>query len=189
MTNTETLANAADVRSPIEFGRRVLLVDTDPIKRKLRLASMTQVGIDVCLATDAAQARLLVRESPYDLVLISLPRDRDGALKLGNGIRDERPQQAICYYVGRPAYLATMPLQDSESPQGRRSDPAKDLNALITRACDRMPGRGRLLEAAWRMCFLRRGRGAAAQPPTNGDAAKDLFGQAVRLAEGAALDA
>jgi hypothetical protein len=186
MINTEAL-ESADVRPSLETGRRVLLVDTDPVKRKLRLASMTQMGIDVCIATDAAQARLLVRESPYDLVLINLPRDRQGAVKLGNDMKDERPEQSVCFYVGQPGYLAANPLPESESLSGRRTDPKKDLNSLITRTCDRMPGRGRLLEAAWRMCFLRRGRSGSPKP-VNGDAAKDSFGDAVRLAERAGLD-
>lgn len=187
MTPTESLGPATDTRPSLEPARRVLLVDTDPVKRKLRMASMAQVGIDVCLATDAAQARLLVRESLYDLVLINLPRDRHGAVKLGNDVKCERAQQLVCFYVGQPAYLSVTPLAESESPSERRSDPKKELHALITRTCDRMPGRGRLLEAAWRMCFLRRTQVEPLKPASR-DAAKDSFGEAVRLAESAGLD-
>ena len=98
---------------------RVLLVDADPGMRKLRLASMTKVGISVCCATDVAQARLLLRESVYDLVLIYLPRDRDAALKLRDDMKEDRPGQSIRFFVGRPSYLALGPLPEHLSVTAR----------------------------------------------------------------------
>ncbi len=184
MINTEALGSVT------ESVGRVLLVDGDPRKRKLRLTSMTQKGIGVCVAEDAAEARLLVRESLYDLVLIDLPRDRRAALELGSDLKQERPEQRVRFYVGRPDFLARAPLPEDQSLAAGRAGPKEKLNALITRTCDHMPGRGRLLEAAWRMCLLRQRRDCAAAKQSAGDdVAKDSFGEAVRLAEGIGLDA
>ena len=180
----EALAEPLPVADPVHMNNnRVLLVDTDLGKRKLRLASMTRMGISVCCATDAAQARLLLRESPYNLVLINLPRDRQAALKLQADMKEDRPEQCIRFFVGRPSYLALKPLPEHESGNEGPGDPAKKLHALIARTCDGLPGRGRLLEAAWRMTFLRRGRSVPPPGPTNGGSAQHSFAEAVRLAE------
>lgn len=161
---------------------RVLLVDADPGMRKLRLASMTRVGISVCCATDAAQARLLLRESSYDLVLIDLPRDRQAALKLRDDMKEDRPEQSIRFFVGKPSYLALGPLPEHISSKTGPVDPKKRLHALIAKNCDEMPGRGRLLEAAWRITALRRER---AVPPVHADGGpgQHYFGEAVRQAQ------
>ena len=179
-----TLTEPLPAPEPVHMdNNRVLLVDTDPEKRKLRLASLTRMGIDVCCATDAAQARLLLRESPYDLVLINLPRERQAALKLRADMREDRPEQPIRFFVGRPSYLALKPLPEHETGNDGPGDAAKKLHALIARTCDGLPGRGRLLEAAWRMTFLRRGRGVPPSTPSNGGSAQHSFAEAVRLAE------
>lgn len=185
MTNTqEALAEPLLAEYPAHRDHnRVLLVDTDPGKRKLRLASMTRMGISVSCATDAAQARLLLRESPYNLVLINLPRDRQAALKLQADMKEDRPEQCIRFFVGKPSYLALKPLPEHESGNDGTSDPAKKLHALIARTCDGLPGRGRLLEAAWRMTFLRRGRSAPPPASTGGGFPQHSFADAVRLAE------
>jgi len=155
--------------------KRVLLVDAEPAQRALRMRTMTRMGMDVCCATDAAQARMLARESPYDLILINLPRDRQAALKLSTEMKEDRPEQPVVFYVGRPSYLAATPLPENESPNKGPGNPVKEFHAVIEKTCTVLPGRGRLLEAAWRMCLLRRSRSA------NG--AQSSFGAAIRLAE------
>lgn len=177
---------ATEVVPPVVLPDRVLLVDTDPRKRKLRLASMTGAGLNVCCATDAVQARVMVRESAYALVLIALPYDRQAALKLRSEMNEDRPTQRIRFLVGKPSYLAANPLQEHESPESGPADPSKRIHALITRTCERLPGRGRLLEAAWRMSFLRRQRGLPYSAPA--DSAQNSFGEAVLRAEKAVQD-
>ena len=161
---------------------RVLLVDADPGMRKLRLASMTKVGISVCCATDVAQARLLLRESVYDLVLIDLPRDRDAALKLRDDMKEDRPGQSIRFFVGRPSYLALGPLPEHLSAKKGPADPKKRLHALIEKNCEGIPGRGRLLEAAWRMTALRQER-AISSGQSDRVTGQHSFGEAVRQAQ------
>jgi len=169
---------------PVGIGNdRVLLVDADPRKRKLRLASMTRMGISVCCATDAAQARVMVRESPYALVLIDLPRDRQAALKLRADMKEDRPGQSVRFFVGKPSYLGLNPLHEHESPEAGPADPRKRVHALIAKTCDGLPGRGRLLEAAWRMTLLRRERCGPAPSPTMEGSAQSSFAEAVRHAE------
>ena len=166
---------------------RVLLVDGDPGMRKLRLASMTKVGISVCCASDAAQARQLLRESVYDLVLIDLPRDRIAALKLRDDMKQDRPQQSIRFFVGRPSYLALGPLPENLSAKKGPADPKKRLHALIEKNCEGIPGRGRLLEAAWRMTALRRAR-AVSSGESDRVPSQHSFGEAVRQAQDDAND-
>ncbi len=178
-TGPDSLEPAA---SPAAFdNNRVLLVDADPGMRKLRLASMTRVGISVCCASDAAQARMLLRESSYDLVLIDLPHDRQAALKLRDDMKEDRPGQSIRFFVGKPLYLGLGPLPEHLPARSGPVDPKKRLHALIARDCDGVPGRGRLLEAAWRITALRREPKAAA--PGDGGPGQHYFGDAVRQAE------
>lgn len=182
MDNVQELAGLP-AKLPLVLERnRVLLVDADPGMRKLRLASMTRVGISVCCASDAAQARLLLRESSYDLVLIDLPRDRQTALKLRDDMKQDRPEQSIQFFVGKPSYLASGPLPEHLSAKSGPVDPKKRLHALIAKNCDEMPGRGRLLEAAWRITAFRREK---ARPSAQCDESTSLhsFGEAVRQAQ------
>jgi len=174
----------SEITAAVADNQRVLLVDTDPGKRKLRLASMTRMGMSVCCAADAAQARVMVRESPYALVLINLPRDRPGALKLRADMKEDRPEQSIRFYVGKPAYLANSPLQEHESASEGPADPKKKIHALISRTCDGLHGRGRLLEAAWRITLLHRQQVTPSpRVEERGPAASDSFADAVRRAE------
>ncbi len=166
---------------PALENNRVLLVDANPAMRKLRLASMTRVGISVCCASDAAQARMLLRESTYDLVLIDLPRDRQAALKLRDDLKEDRPEQPIRFFVGKPSYLALGPLPEHLSARSAPLDPKKRLHALIAKNCDETPGRGRLLEAAWRITALRRERTSPAD--SEGAVGEHSFADAVRQAE------
>jgi len=158
---------------------RVLLVDADPGMRKLRLASMTRMGMSVCCASDAVQARQLLRESSYDLVLIDLPRDRQAALKLRDDMKEDRPGQSIRFYVGKPSYLAMGPLPEHMSSKSGPVNLKKRLHALIAKNCDGIPGRGRLLEAAWRITALRREH----VPAADTEGTQHSFGEAVRQAE------
>lgn len=186
MDNWQAVASPASLETGIVTalgGGRVLLVDTDPRKRKLRLASMTRIGISVVCATDAAQARVMVRESPYALVLIDLPRDRQGALKLCADMKEDRPEQPVRFFVGKPSYLGANPLQEHESAEAGPADPRKRIHALIARTCDRLPGRGRLLEAAWRMSFLRRERRIPEPNSAVGESVQTSFADAVLRAE------
>ncbi len=163
---------------PVAFdNNRVLLVDADPVMRQLRVASMTRVGISVCCASDAAEARLLLRESSYDLVLIDLPLGRQEAMRLRDNMTEDRPGQSVRFFVGKPSYLARDPLPECRSARSGPEDRKKRLHALIAKNCDGIRGRGRLLEAAWRIRVLRRER------PVRSLSAEHCFGEAVRQAE------
>jgi hypothetical protein len=171
------------IRSIAADNQRILLVDSDPGKRKLRLASMTRMGMSVCCAIDAAQARVMVQESPYALVLINLPRDRQGALQLRADMQEDRPKQAVRFFVGKPAYLADNPLLEHESANDVAGEPKQMMHALIERICNGPSGHGRLQEAAWRIALLRRQKASPFLAAPDSTPPESPFADAVRRAE------
>jgi hypothetical protein len=170
------------IAAAVADNQRILLVDTDPGIRKLRLASMSRMGMSVCCATDAAQARVMVRESPYAMVLIDLRRDRQGALKLRSDMQEDRPEQVVRFFVGKPAYLARNPLLERESGNGKPDDPKK-MHALIESTCNGAQGHGRLQEAACRIALLHRQQPSPFLAATGVPSTGDSFAEAVRRAE------
>ncbi len=158
MEDTQGMQSASgpQIKNLMAENERILLVDTDPGKRKLRLASMMRLGMSVCCASDAAQARVMVRESAYAMVLVNLVRDRQGALKLRADMQEDRPEQTVYFFVGKPPYLAYSPLPEHEPANSAPEDPKTKMHDLITRTCNGHHGRGRLQEAAWRIKLLRR---------------------------------
>jgi signal transduction histidine kinase/ActR/RegA family two-component response regulator len=69
-------------------GRRVLLVEDEPINREVALGLLEEVGLQVDVAADGIEAVERVRAAHYDLILMDLQMPRMGGLEATGHIRD-----------------------------------------------------------------------------------------------------
>ena len=94
--------------------KRVLLIDTSHAKRDLRAEVLRKLGIDVDSAADIVEARVWWRPALYDLVLISMEKERGQRDKFCDDVRSATPPQRLAFLVGGPEYLTDSPNADEE---------------------------------------------------------------------------
>lgn len=85
--------------------RRVLLIDRDSIKQKLRAAALRNCEVEVHTARDAADAGRLCRAHAYDLVLIAAEENSEEVAALCSELKKSKPEQRIALLVGAPHYV------------------------------------------------------------------------------------
>lgn len=98
--------------APIPDGakkKRVLLIDASHAMRDLRAEVMRKLGIDVDSAADIVEARMWWRPALYDLVLISMEKERGQRDRFCDDVRSATPPQRLAFLVGQPAYVADSP--------------------------------------------------------------------------------
>ncbi|AXS80329.1 PAS domain-containing protein [Dechloromonas sp. HYN0024] len=84
----ESLADAADALRREYSGRRVLLVDDEPINQEIAKAILDEVGLQVDLADDGVVALEMVARQNYDLILMDMQMPRMDGLAATRQIRD-----------------------------------------------------------------------------------------------------
>ena len=89
--------------------KRVLLVDTSPMKRDMRADAMRKLGMDVDCAADIDEARSWWRADLYHLVLINMGNGLGHRDKFCEDVRRAIPPQQLAFLVGKPEYLADSP--------------------------------------------------------------------------------
>ena len=87
---------------------RVLLIDRDSFKQKLRAAALRNCEVEVHTASDAADAGRLWRAHAYDLVLIAAEENSEEAAGLCSELKKSKPKQRIALLVGAPQYIREM---------------------------------------------------------------------------------
>jgi CheY-like chemotaxis protein len=92
--------------------KRVLLVDTNRVKRGVRADTMKRLGMDVDSAADISEARCCWRPDLYDLVLFHVEDEPLGRDTFCTEIRGIAPGQQIAFFVGGPRFLADLPNVD-----------------------------------------------------------------------------
>ncbi|MGH9556431.1 MAG: hypothetical protein ACRD2Y_11480 [Terriglobales bacterium] len=172
-------------RPPGKSGGKLLLLDSNTTTRDLRARVMRRLGMDVDSAADTIEALLLWRPDVYGLVLVDLRSAPLVAQRFRDEIRSASPGQRVAYFVGKPQYLASLPSDLEDAPVvSDFGEWGHRVRTLFEEACERLPRRGSLLEAAWRI---------SARRSLNDPRAKDdvipehrltlSFAEAVRLAE------
>jgi hypothetical protein len=94
---------------PALHKKRVLLVDTSPLKRDLRADVMRRLGMEVDCAADIGEARAWWRADLYHLVLINMENELGHRDQFCEDVRGATPPQQLAFLVGKPAYLADSP--------------------------------------------------------------------------------
>src|SRR5512146_118968 len=85
----------------------VLLVDSNSQTRESRSKVLRKLGVTVHSAANAATARTRLANSKFDLVLVDLGRDIEGAESLVAEIRLKNRKQRVAFLVGKPFYVAS----------------------------------------------------------------------------------
>ncbi len=84
----------------------VLLVDVNPETRESRAKVMRTLGVTVHCASSARGARSKLDSGAYNLILVDLGADSDGAEALVQEIRLKHPRQLVAFLVGSPLFVA-----------------------------------------------------------------------------------
>lgn len=85
--------------------RRVLLIDGDALKQRIRAAALRNCEVEVHTADSIADAGNLCARGSYDLVLFAAEEHSDAAALLCEELRKSRPKQRIALLVGAPQYI------------------------------------------------------------------------------------
>ncbi len=144
-------------RPPGKSRGKLLLLDSNTTTCDLRTKIMRKVGLDVDCAADTIQAFLLWRPDFYELVLVDFREAPLVAQQFCSEIRSASPKQRIAYFVGKPHYLSFSPWDGVQTGEGQRDygEWGHRVRILFADACELLPRRGSLLEAAWRISARR----------------------------------
>ncbi|MGH9670486.1 MAG: hypothetical protein ACRD3A_10285 [Terriglobales bacterium] len=165
--------------------KKFLLLDSNTTRRDLRARIMRKLGLEVDCAADTAQARVLWRAAFYHLLLVDLGNAPSTAARFCGEITAASPAQRVAFYVSKPPYLVSSPSKEADQPQDHDfGESGSKARTLFAGACDALPRRGSLLEAAWRISVTRALAGAIPGKALTPLARLRLsFSEAVRVSE------
>lgn len=87
--------------------KTVLLIDVDSVTREARSKVMRTLGVTVHCAASVSGARQKLESGSYNLVLLDLGSDTEGAKSLAEEIRAKNSRQLVAFLVGSPLFVAT----------------------------------------------------------------------------------
>jgi CheY-like chemotaxis protein len=85
--------------------RKILLIDPDATKQRLRATILRNYEIEVHTASSVEKAASLSKMHAYDLVLLAAQEHSDQAEALRTQLRAIRPRQRIGLLVGPPSFV------------------------------------------------------------------------------------
>jgi CheY-like chemotaxis protein len=85
--------------------RRILLIDQNVTKQRLRATVLRKYEIEVHTASSITDASSFWKTQSYDLVLLAAPENSEDALAVSSQIRAIHPRQRIGLLVGPPAFV------------------------------------------------------------------------------------
>lgn len=118
--------------------KTVLLIDVDATTRDARSKVMRTLGVTVHCAASATGARQKLESGSYNLVLVDLGSDVEGAKSFVEEIRSKNSRQLVAFLVGSPLFVATsladtigsVPIEPAKKPEAPAS-PAFDFGQKI----------------------------------------------------------
>ena len=147
----------------VSFNRKVLLFDLDHQRREIRAGNLRLRGLDVLCARNLQELREFWEVQTYRLVLLEAG-DCPEAVSFSYEVRSNDPRQRLAFFVGKPKYLAFLPINTDDAP------PAALAEAIpIEDAFKALAQRNGFMEASLRMQLLRSSR----RGPTTVRAFKD----------------
>jgi CheY-like chemotaxis protein len=99
--------------------KSVLLVDSNLRSRQSRAKVMRTKGVRVDCVGNADAARVRLAAETYNLVLVDLGHDVDGAESLVHEIRTQNSRQLVGFLVGSPLFVAQS--LNGSNPRPRRA--------------------------------------------------------------------
>jgi CheY-like chemotaxis protein len=115
--------------------RRVLLVDHNPEKQRLRATILRNHDLEVHVAASVGDAERLCISHVYDLILLAAAEDSAEALTLSRQIRKRKPRQRIALLVGAPTYIREL----GEMPARLSKENLLPTNWFISNVIDSTP--------------------------------------------------
>ena len=109
----ESTVSAAD---NVGINRKVLLFDLDHRRRDIRAGHLRMRGLDVLCARNIEELRDFWQLQTFRLVLIEATNCPE-AVGFSEQVRSNDPRQRLAFFVGKPKYLAFLPLGDDSAPQ------------------------------------------------------------------------
>ncbi len=122
----------------------VLLIDVNSETRESRAKVMRTLGVTVHCASTPRGARSKLDSSAYDLVLVDLGADTEGAEALVQEIRQQSPRQLVAFLVGSPLFVAT-------SLDGKGARPSRVLPATSPAADPKATASGKTFDFGQRV--------------------------------------
>lgn len=119
--------------------KAVLLIDVDSATRESRSKVMRTLGVTVHCAGSVTGARQKLESGSYDLVLVDLGSDVEGAKSLAEEIRSKNSRQLVAFLVGSPLFVATSLGDKTGSvpkPVPLQNEPVKKPEAPVSSAFD-----------------------------------------------------
>ena len=101
---------------PTNEQRRVLLIDQDSHRQRLRTVALRNLGVEVQPASCVEDAAKFCTRRPYGLVLLAADENSQETVLLSNEVRKIWPGQRIAVFVGAPEYIREFGRQ---APAGR----------------------------------------------------------------------
>jgi hypothetical protein len=140
----------------------VLLMDTNSERRALRKKIMALHGVEMIGACDLEEAALIWHRDRYDMVLIDIRRNCQGAFALRDDIKKDSPGQIVAFLVGRPTYVALEPSRSSYVPEANGTEWGESLRNAMRDSCELLPQRNGFVEASWRIAAAKKRNGPPA---------------------------
>jgi CheY-like chemotaxis protein len=160
----------------VQLKRCALLMDSNPERRALRKKIMALHGVEMIGAGDLDEAASIWHRDRYDMVLIDIRKDHNGALALRDEIKKDSPGQMVAFLVGKPDYVSLDPALGSYVPESHGMEWGDAMRRAVKQGCESLPQRNGFVEAGFRIASAksRNGIQVQAEPaeeslPTSGD--------------------
>ena len=109
-------------KTPLSFAsldkKRVLLADSFEKARTVRATLLRSRLVDVDVASNMSEARVLWSTGVYHLVLVALRERPAEAFEFWEEIKRDKPRQSVAFLVGSPGYVSrTWPADVPRQPR------------------------------------------------------------------------
>ena len=142
----------------VGINRKVLLFDLDHRRRDIRAGNLRMRGVDVLCAKNIVELRDLWQLQTFRLVLLEASNCPE-AVSFSEQVRSNDPRQRLAFFVGKPKYLAFLPLADDTALPPIR---LISEGIPVEEACKSLTPRNGFMEASLRMQLARASRRGAA---------------------------
>ncbi|MGZ4815105.1 MAG: hypothetical protein ACXVZV_06845 [Terriglobales bacterium] len=140
----------------VNLRRKVLLFDQDHRRREIRAANLRTRGLDVLCARNLQELRDFWHIHTFRLVLLEAS-DCPDVVKFSEEVRLDDPRQRLAFFVGKPNYLAFLPVVVDDTVP-----PVFDSSAVsVEEAFKTLSNKNGFMEASLRMQLARSARRGA----------------------------